>query len=276
MICFPNAKINLGLTIVEKRSDGFHNIETVFYPINWCDALEVIENKRFQKGDEKINLSLSGIVVEGNTQDNLISKAYKLIDAAYNLPPVKAHLHKVIPMGAGLGGGSSDAAFFIKLLNDKFSLNLPAIEQLNFAKHLGSDCAFFIENKPVYANEKGDVFSEVEIDLSRYRIVVVYPAVQSSTALAYKGVVPAKPQKNIQSIIAGKIKNWKEDLVNDFEKTIFLQHPELQNIKNTFCSKGALYASMSGSGSAVYGVFKNDVDVKEFSFPNNYLIWKSK
>jgi 4-diphosphocytidyl-2-C-methyl-D-erythritol kinase len=276
MICFPNAKINLGLNIVEKRSDGFHNIETVFYPINWCDALEMIENKGFQKGDEKINLALSGILVEGSTQDNLISKAYKLIDDTCNLPPVKVHLHKNVPMGAGLGGGSSDAAFFIKLLNDKFSLNLLATEQLNFAKQLGSDCAFFIENKPVYASGKGDVFSEVEIDLRQYCVVVVYPAVHSNTAMAYKGVVPIKPQKNIQSIIASDIKNWKEDLANDFEKTIFLQHPELQNIKNTFYSADALYASMSGSGSAVYGVFKNDVDVKEFRFPNNYLIWKSK
>jgi 4-diphosphocytidyl-2-C-methyl-D-erythritol kinase len=276
MICFPNAKINLGLNIVEKRSDGFHNIETVFYPINWCDALEVIENKEFQRGNEKINLSLSGILVEGNTQDNLISKAYKLLDATYNLPPVKAHLHKVIPMGAGLGGGSSDAAFFIKLLNDKFSLSLSITEQMNFAKQLGSDCAFFIENKPVYASGKGDIFFEVKIDLSQYCVVVVYPVVHSNTALAYKGVVPAMPEKNIQSIITGEIKNWKEDLVNDFEKTIFLQHPELQNIKNTFYTTGALYASMSGSGSSVYGIFKNDVDVKEFNFPTNYLIWKSK
>jgi len=276
MICFPNAKINLGLNIVEKRSDGFHNIETVFYPINWCDALEVIENKEFQKGDEKINLSISGILVEGNTQDNLIAKAYKLVDAAYNLPPVKAHLHKVIPMGAGLGGGSSDAAFFIKLLNDKFSLNLSATEQLNFTKQLGSDCAFFIENKPVYASGKGDVFSEVKIDLSRYCVVVVYPAVHSNTALAYKGVVLIKPQKNIQSIITSEIEIWKEELTNDFEKTIFIQHPELQNIKSIFYTKGALYASMSGSGSAVYSIFKNDIDVQEFNFPINYLIWKSK
>ncbi|HKC66897.1 MAG TPA: 4-(cytidine 5'-diphospho)-2-C-methyl-D-erythritol kinase [Bacteroidia bacterium] len=275
MICFPNAKINLGLNIVEKRSDGFHNIETVFYPINWCDALEVIENKAFQKGDEKINLSLSGIAVEGNTQDNLIAKAYKLLDAVYNLPPVKTHLHKIIPMGAGLGGGSSDAAFFIKLLNDKFLLNLSAIEQHNFAKQLGSDCAFFIENKAVYASGKGDVFSDIKINLGSYHTVVVYPAVHSNTALAYKGVMPVKPQKNIQSIITGGIENWKDDLVNDFEKTIFLQHPELQNVKNTFYGKGALYASMSGSGSAVYGIFKNEMDVKEFNFPTNYLIWQS-
>jgi 4-diphosphocytidyl-2-C-methyl-D-erythritol kinase len=276
MICFPNAKINLGLNIVEKRSDGFHNIETVFYPINWCDVLEVIENKEFQKGNEKINLSFSGIAIDGNSQYNLITKAYKLVDAAHNLPPVKVHLHKVISMGAGLGGGSSDAAFFIKLLNDKFSLNISTNEQMNFAKQLGSDCAFFIKNKPVYASGKGDVFSEVKIDLSQYCIVVVYPAVHSNTALAYKGVMPAKSQKNIKSIIVSEIENWKEGLMNDFEKNIFLQHPELQNIKNTFYVKGALYASMSGSGSAVFGIFKSDIDVKEFNFPNNYLIWKSK
>ncbi len=276
MICFPNAKINLGLNIVEKRLDGFHNIETIFYPINWCDALEAIENKNFQQGDDKINLSISGLLVEGNTQDNLITKAYKLLDAKYNLPPVKAHLQKSIPMGAGLGGGSSDAAFFIKLLNEKFALHISIEEQINFANQLGSDCAFFIENKPVYASGKGDMFAETKIDLSKYCIVVAYPAVHSNTALAYKGVMPVKPQKNIQSIITSDIKNWKEDLVNDFEATIFLLHPELLKIKNSFYEKGALYASMSGSGSAVYGIFKNHIDVEEFNFPADYLIWKSK
>ncbi len=272
MICFPNAKINLGLNIVEKRLDGFHNIETVFFPINWCDALEVIENKAFRKGDEKINLSLSGLLVEGNTKDNLITKAFKLLDTQYNLPPVKAHLQKSIPMGAGLGGGSSDAAFFIKLLNEKFSLNIPTEEQINFAKQLGSDCAFFVENKPVYASQKGDVFSEVKIDLSRYYIVVVYPAVHSNTALAYKGVVPVKSQKSIKSIIVSDIKNWKEDLTNDFEKFFFIQHPELNKMKKKFYKRGALYASMSGSGSAVYGIFQNEVDINKFSFPSNYII----
>lgn len=276
MICFPNAKINLGLNIVEKRLDGFHNIETIFYPINWCDVLEVIENKDFQQGEDKINLSFSGIKIEGSSQDNLIAKAYNLLDLKYNLPPVKAHLHKVIPMGAGLGGGSSDAAFFIKLLNDKFSLQISIEEQINFAKQLGSDCAFFMENKPVYASEKGDVFSESKIDLSNSCIVVVYPVVHSNTALAYKGVIPAKSTKNIQIIIANDMTSWKTDLTNDFEKNLFIQFPELQKIKNDFYTNEALYASMSGSGSAVYGIFKNDVDVTEFKFPTEYLIWKSK
>ncbi len=276
MICFPNAKINLGLNIVEKRLDGFHNIETIFYPINWCDVLEVIENKGFQQGDEKIKLSFSGIKIEGNTQDNLIAKAYNLLDAKYNLPPVKAHLHKEIPMSAGLGGGSSDAAFFIKLLNDKFFLLISIEEQINFAKQLGSDCAFFIENKPVYATQKGDVFTETKIDFKNYCIVVVYPAVHSNTALAYKGMVAAKPEKNIQTIIASDITNWATDLKNDFEKNLFIQFSEVQKIKNDFYTSGALYASMSGSGSAVYGIFKNDGDVNKLKFPTEYLIWKSK
>lgn len=275
MICFPNAKINLGLNIVEKRLDGFHNIETIFYPIAWCDALESVENKDFQNGNNKLQLSVSGLLVEGKTQDNLIAKAYNLLDASYNLPPIKAHLHKVIPMGAGLGGGSSDAAFFIKLLNDKFSLGISINEQINFAKQLGSDCAFFIENKPVYAIEKGDVFAETKIDLTRYYIVVVYPAIHSNTALAYKGVVATKPERNIREIVSGDIQNWQTDLKNDFEKNIFLQHPELDKIKNTFYSAGAWYASMSGSGSAVFGIFKNEPDIKEFHFPPTYLTWKN-
>ena len=276
MICFPNAKINLGLNIVEKRSDGFHNIETVFYPIGWCDALEAIENKNFQAGDDKIQLTFSGIKIEGNPQDNLIAKAYKLLDAKYNLPPIKVHLQKSIPMGAGLGGGSSDAAFFIKLLNEKFALHIPAAEQINFAKQLGSDCAFFMENKPVYACEKGDVFSETKIDLSGYHIVLVYPAIHSNTALAYKGIVAAKPQKNIQAIIADDISTWKGSLINDFEKNLFIQYPKLKNIKEAFYKYGALYAAMSGSGSAMFGIFKNEVDEEEFNFSSDYLIWKSK
>ena len=175
-------------------------------------------------------------------------------------------------MGAGLGGGSSDAAFFIKLLNEKFALHIPVTEQINFAKQLGSDCAFFIDNKPVYAIEKGDIFSELKIDLSKYCIVVVYPAVHSDTALAYKGIVPKKPQKNIQAILADDISTWTNNLVNDFEKNLFAQFPELKNIKEIFYKHGALYAAMSGSGSAMFGVFKADIDVKEFAFPDNYII----
>lgn len=275
MICFPGAKINLGLNIVEKRSDGFHNIETVFYPINWCDALEAIENKQYKQGNEKLCLTLTGISIEGNTDDNIISKAYKLLDAKYNLPPVLAHLHKAIPMGAGLGGGSADGAFFIKLLSEKFNLNLTTEEQINFAKQLGSDCAFFIENKAVFASGKGDVFAKIKIDLSKYHLVVVYPATHSNTAEAYKGIVPAKPKRNIQEVVSSDIKTWRSDLINDFEKSIFVRYTELEKIKSILYDKGALYASMSGSGSAMYAIFEKDMDLKEFVFPADYITGKS-
>jgi 4-diphosphocytidyl-2-C-methyl-D-erythritol kinase len=276
MICFPNAKINLGLNITEKRSDGFHNIETVFYPIAWCDALEAIENKDFQRGTAKINLSVSGLLVEGNTNDNLICSAYNLLDAMHNLPPVNVQLHKVIPMGAGLGGGSADAAFFIKLLNDKFDLNLSVQEQVNTAKQLGSDCAFFIKNKAVYASEKGDVFTDINIDLSKYCIVVIYPSIHSNTALAYKGIIPAKPEKNIREVISLPLAEWKHKLTNDFEKNLFAQYRELKNIKDTLYEMGALYASMSGSGSATYALFENDIDTQLLNLEKEYTCWKSK
>jgi 4-diphosphocytidyl-2-C-methyl-D-erythritol kinase len=276
MICFPNAKINLGLNITEKRSDGFHNIQTLFYPIQWRDALECVENSSYKKTEEKIKLTLSGIGLGGNTHTNLVAKTYNLLDAKFDLPPVKAHLHKAIPMGAGLGGGSADAAFFIKLLNEKFKLNIIGKEQINFAKQLGSDCAFFIENKPVFASEKGDVFSKAEIDLSKYSILVVYPAVHSNTAEAYKGIIPTKPKEKIEKIISGEIKTWKNVLTNDFEKNIFTKYSALEKIKNDFYESGAIYASMSGSGSAMYGIFEKEIDEKEFNFPANYLIWKSK
>lgn len=276
MICFPNAKINLGLNITEKRSDGFHNIETLFYPVQWCDALECIENTAYKKGDDKIKLTLSGIGLGGNTQNNLVARAYRLLDEKYKLPPVKTHLHKAIPMGAGLGGGSADSAFFIKLLNDKFGLKIAIKDQLNFARQLGSDCAFFIENKPLFAFEKGDVFSKASVDLSKYSIVVVYPAIHSNTAEAYKGIIPAKPKTELKKIISAGIATWKDSLHNDFEQNLFERFPALKKIKNSFYEHGALYASMSGSGSAMYGVFENEIDTKEFSFPANYLIWNSK
>ena len=276
MICFPNAKINLGLNITEKRSDGFHNIETVFYPVNWCDALETIENKSYQAGEEKLSLIITGISIEGNASDNIIYKAYNLLNKTYNLPPIKAHLHKVIPMGAGLGGGSADAAFFIKLLNDKFNLKLSLEEQINYAKQLGSDCAFFINNKAVFASGKGDVFTPITIDLSKYFIVLIYPAIHSNTALAYKGIIPAKPDKSVKEIISQPITDWKSILTNDFERNLFTQYPELESIKNKLYKTGALYASISGSGSAMYGIFEKDIDINTLNLPANYLIKKSK
>jgi 4-diphosphocytidyl-2-C-methyl-D-erythritol kinase len=275
MICFPNAKINLGLNITEKRADGFHTISTLFYPIQWRDALECVENTAFKKGDEKIKLSLSGIKLGGKADNNLVTKVYKVMDERYKLPPVHAHLHKAVPMGAGLGGGSSDAAFFVKLLNEKFNLEVPVTEQMHIAGQLGSDCAFFIENKPVFAGGKGNVFSPANINLDRYYILIVYPAIHSNTAEAYRGIMPSKPQLKIEEAIACGIKNWKDKLVNDFEPVIFARYPELQKIKNNFYKHGAIYASMSGSGSSVYGIFEKETDVQEFKFPANYLTFTS-
>lgn len=274
MICFPNAKINLGLHITEKRPDGFHNIETVFCPIGWRDVLEVIENGNWRKGTDKISLAVSGIKA-GSVKSNLVTKAYHLLAQQAHLPPVKAHLHKTIPVGAGLGGGSSDAAFFINLLNEKFSLNIDLPERKRLAATLGSDCAFFIENKHLFAQGRGDVFSNIAVDLGDLFLVVVYPAIHSNTAEAYKGVVPCTPANDLRKVLAQPIAQWKDNLVNDFEKTLFYRYPELDNIKHKFYEQGARYASMSGSGSAVYALFEQEQDVKAFGFPAKYLVWQS-
>ena len=269
MLVFPNAKINLGLNVTEKRTDGFHNIETVFYPVGWSDCLEVlssefsVQSSQFLVQGDKVSkaepiLTSSGLHIGGELVDNLLYKAWQLISEKYKLPPVKIHLHKVIPMGAGLGGGSSDAAFFINLMNEKFSLNMPLEERLSIAGKLGSDCAFFIENKAVYAKGKGDEFEPLAIDLNRYKILIVYPGIHSNTKDAYSGIVPAKPKHRVKDVVCNYTpEEWKDLLVNDFEKSIFLKHPRMAEIKKMLYDEGALYASMSGSGSAVFGLFEN-------------------
>ncbi len=259
MICFPNAKINLGLNIIEKRSDNFHNIETVFYPIDWADALEIIETPNTHSD---FNLILSGLTIEGNIEDNLLYKAYHLIKKLKSLPNITVYLHKALPMGAGLGGGSADAAFFINLLNQQFKLDLSETERLEIARPLGSDCAFFIHNKPVFAQEKGDVFNPINIDLSNYYIAVIYPNVHSNTKDAYSLVTPNKPLRSITEIIKQPIETWKNDLINDFEKSIFSKYPVVEKTKNELYNYEAIYASMSGSGSAVFGLFDKTPVIK--------------
>jgi 4-diphosphocytidyl-2-C-methyl-D-erythritol kinase len=254
MICFPNAKINLGLNVTEKRADLFHNIETVFYPIGWCDALEIIETPNAVSG---FNLNLSGITIQGAVEDNLLYKAYQLIKQSRPLPALTVYLHKALPMGAGLGGGSADAAFFINLLDQQFDLKLSETECLEIARPLGSDCAFFIHNKPVFAHQKGDVFSSIELDLSNYYIAVIYPGVHSNTKDAYSLVKPGKPNKAITEIIKQPIATWKTELVNDFEASIFSKYPVVEKTKSGLYKAGAVYAAMSGSGSAVFGLFDN-------------------
>ncbi len=255
MIVFPNAKINLGLNIIEKRSDGFHNLETVFYPVKGLfDALEIIE----QDGYGTVEMSFSGIEIPGNLNDNICRKAYHLIAQNYPLRSIKVHLHKHIPIGAGLGGGSSDGAFFIKLLNEKLQLNLSFGELHHYAKQLGSDCSFFVNNKPSYATGKGDQMEQINIDLSGKFIFLVYPNIFISTPDAYAGIIPLQKSKDLENRIQLPIKEWKDTIFNDFENSIFNKYPLLETIKNEFYKQGAVYASMSGSGSAMFGIFENE------------------
>ncbi|HEY4651192.1 MAG TPA: 4-(cytidine 5'-diphospho)-2-C-methyl-D-erythritol kinase [Pontibacter sp.] len=266
MLNFPNAKINLGLQIIEKRPDGFHNLESCFYPVQWCDALEILPAAATQ-------FIMSGLPVPGNPDTNLCLKAYRLLEKEHDLTPVHLHLHKVIPMGAGLGGGSSDAAFVLRILNKLFDLKLTTEDLQHYARQLGSDCAFFIENKPVIAVERGDVFEPAALDLSGYSCVVVYPGIHITTAEAYAGVTPEKPSCTIDMVLKQDMKLWRELLQNDFEKSLFQKYPELAALKENLYEAGAVYASMTGSGSAVYGIFKGDVPVN-LIFPKHYLLWK--
>ena len=250
MVLFPNAKINLGLSVIEKRSDGFHNLETVFYPISWADALEVNST-----GNQPINLKISGLSVDGELANNLCYRAWELLSKDYPLPNLQAHLHKVLPMGAGLGGGSADAAFMLKMVNEVASLGISNEKLTIYASKLGSDCAFFIENKPVFANGRGDQFTPIELDLSNYYFVVVMPPVTVNTAEAYSWVKPQIPKFSIHELIKMPIAKWKDYLINDFEAQVIMKHPIIGEIKNQLYNDGAKYASMSGSGASVYGIF---------------------
>ena len=250
MIVFPNAKINIGLRVVEKRQDGFHNIESVFYPIfNLCDVLEVVES-------EELNFTSTGIEIPGNISSNLCVKAFELIQKDFDIPFVNIHLHKVIPIGAGLGGGSADAAFMLKALNDLFQLKLSNEQLIRYAQKLGSDCAFFIENKPVYAFNKGDEFESIELDLSDYEIKIEYPNIHIGTAEAYSGILPQKSDNNLKEEIKKLKKNWRTIIKNDFENSVFPNHLKIKKAKEQLYIDGAVYAAMTGSGSAVFGIFE--------------------
>lgn len=271
MLVFPNCKINLGLHVVSKRPDGFHNIETVFYPVGWCDALEVIENKN---DDRSFVYSQTGLTIAGTIEENIVYKAWKLISESRKIPNIKVHLHKTIPMGAGLGGGSSDAAYFINLVDQQFDLLYEEEEKTRLAGRLGSDCAFFIRNKPVFARGKGDEFSNIHLDLSSYYILVVYPGLHSNTKEAYNGLIPSTPKHDLTSILATKdVSAWKDYLVNDFEISITKKYPEIATMKERLYLSGALYASMSGSGSAVFGIFTKEPKIE---LPPHYFSYLQK
>ncbi|MBA3683338.1 MAG: 4-(cytidine 5'-diphospho)-2-C-methyl-D-erythritol kinase [Bacteroidetes bacterium] len=256
MLVFPNCKINLGLNITQKREDGFHNIETVFYPVNWCDALEVIE---LQGNEPAFAFSHTGLQIDGKLEDNLVYKAWKLMAEIKPVPPIKVHLHKTLPMGAGLGGGSANAAFFIDQLNKQCNLGFSAEQKNNVASKLGSDCSFFLNNKPVFAKGKGNEFSDIMVDLSAYYILVVYPNIHSNTKDAYSGITPAPAKKDLKTILqTTPVSKWKDELTNDFESTVFIKYPQIKKLKEDLYTSGALYACMSGSGSSVFGIFNKN------------------
>ncbi len=259
MITFPCAKINLGLNIVSKRPDGYHNLETVFYPIPLTDALEIKYMDEKFPSESPCDLKITGNDVDCNEEDNLVIKAYQLLAADFQLPRVHAHLVKRIPTQAGLGGGSSDAAYMIRLLDERFRLNIGIPEMERYAAKLGADCAFFITADPSYAEGIGDVLMPVDVPgagLGGYYLAVVKPSVAVSTRDAYAAIVPKAPAKCCRDIVRQPIETWKEELVNDFEAPIFAMHPELAAIKQRLYDAGAVYAAMSGSGSALFGIFR--------------------
>ena len=274
MICFPNAKINIGLNILEKRTDGFHNIESIFYPIGLSDILEIVEDKS-PKDNMGINFNYTGIKIPGDISANLCHKAYHLIRNDYDLPPVKTHLHKIIPIGAGLGGGSSDAAFFIKLLNDAFDIGISWGEMHHYARQLGSDCSFFIGNKPAFAEGRGDQYESIRLDLSSNYLLLVHPPIHINTRDAYSGVSPKKKVYSLEEDISKMpFTEWKNRIHNDFEDSVFIKYPQTKAIKEKIYSLGAAYASMSGSGSSVYGVFENKINLQN-EFPNCF-VWQGQ
>jgi len=278
MIVFPNAKINLGLHVVRKRNDGYHDIETAFYPVPIYDILEVVVtgsdnaigvDKSFApeiqpsttslvlKSGIEVEWSSSGLVVDGTPDRNLCLQACELYDLKFGLPGnLAVHLHKIIPMGAGLGGGSADAAFMLKTLNDFSGLRADNEALLKMAATLGSDCSFFIKNTPVLATGRGELLGPCGITLSGYQIVIVKPAIHLNTKTAFEGIRPVQPAISISQIMSAPVESWKNILKNDFEPVMFTKYPEIARIKQVFYDNGAAYASMTGSGSAVYGLFK--------------------
>ena len=258
MIRFPNAKINLGLRIVARRPDGYHNIETVFYPIQLQDALEIVPTSQ-----QETELSLSGIVIDGDPQNNLVMKAWRRLSCRFSLPPISIYLHKAIPFGAGLGGGSSDAAFLLAMVRDYFRLPLSDDELDKEAASLGADCPFFLHNKPLLAKGIGDEFEPIELSLKSYRIVLVKPSVSVPTSVAYSLVTPVLPEEPVRDTVSRPVEEWRGRLINDFEESVFARFPVIGEIMDRLYVQGAVYASMSGSGSSVFALFDKEVDLAD-------------
>jgi len=227
VVLFPNAKINIGLNVLSRRPDGYHDLETVFYPVRWTDVLEVIPSRN------KTSFTLSGIEVPGNPESNLCLKAYYLLNDSFNLPEVDIYLHKIIPMGAGLGGGSSDGAYVIRLLNELYGLGLDEKELSGFALKLGSDCPFFIYNKPVFASGRGEKMFPITLTLKGYYILIIKPPIHVATADAFNMIRPGKPEKSLAELALMPLEKWKHEIINDFEKPVFADHPGIKKIKDS-------------------------------------------
>lgn len=265
MTSYPNCKINIGLNIESKRPDGYHDISTLMYPVPLCDKLTIEPSDVF-------SFSISGIKLEDDGKENLVVRAYRLIAKDYNIPNVSINLEKNIPSGAGLGGGSADAAFTIKMLNEMFTLNMSDEQMENYSSRLGADCAFFIKNEPMICEGIGNIMRKCDIQLNGKWLLLVKPAVHVSTAEAYCGCKPQKWAKGLRELLNEPIREWKKEIVNDFEKQVFSAHPELTQIKSRLYQAGADYAAMSGSGSSIFGIFSSDNIKDSFSEYNHYLL----
>ncbi len=314
MLLFPNCKINLGLNIFRKREDGYHDLETVFYPVPLKDGLEIIReqstvnsepstvnclpftddrseensdttptalhnNRSTVNGQRKtengVRLTTSGLIINGNSEDNLCIKAYYLLKKDFpSLPNIQMHLHKVIPMGAGLGGGSADGAFALKLLNYIFHLKLSSQQLIDYALQLGSDCPFFILNKPCFATGRGEKMEEMALDLSAYQFVIINPKIHIGTGWAFGNITPKIPSQSIKNIITQPIHTWKDTLLNDFEPPAIHHYPEIGAIKKELYRQGAVYSSMTGSGSTVFGIFEKAIN-PTLSFPEYYFLYNT-
>lgn len=267
MILFPNAKINLGLRIIERRNDGFHNIETLFVPIALCDVLEFTNSET-----PRNTIKVTGLLQENDPEDNLVLRAWELMYEKYNIPHLNIHLHKAIPIGAGLGGGSSDAAFMLKGINDLFNCGCSNEELKKMAARLGSDCPFFIENVKALGTGRGEELQAIELNLDQYKLLLVNPGIHISSKEAYDGVTPGKQDQSLIDLVKNPVAKWKHCICNDFENTILPKYPKIQEIKSSMYGSGAIYSSMTGSGSTVFGIYsklkKEEIDAL---FPDDFI-----
>ena len=265
MITHPIAKINLGLNVVEKRPDGYHNLETVFYPVRIYDAIEVFEMAADFPSEVDCDLKITNIHIDGDEQRNLVVRAYQLLKQDFpQLPRIHVHLHKGIPTQAGMGGGSSDCGYMLTLLNRQFGLGLSDEQLIGYAARLGADCSFFILNKPCYAEGIGEKLQPISLDLSGWYLAIVRPDIPVSTKEAFSLITPQHPEKNCRDVVMQPVETWRDVLTNDFEKSVFALYPKIGQIKQRLYDLGAVYAAMSGSGSSLFGLFRSPVLLDEF------------